>query len=280
MFRRRNELKNIVQRTLSGIVYLVIIIAALLLGKYAYGAVFLLAGLLALVEYFALTNNPGTVFQRALGVLSALLVYLISFLVNANLAGIAWLSLAALCPVMLLISSLYAMPPEGIKSMSLILLGVMYVMLPLAFMHSLAFPAFNAYRYTHTLVLGILILVWINDTAAYLSGILLGRKRLFPSISPKKSWEGFAGGTLFTLGAAFWLNPLMGALSRCDWLVLAVIVSVFGVYGDLVESLIKRTAGAKDSGKIMPGHGGVLDRVDSILLVMPVAFVYLLLRGL
>jgi phosphatidate cytidylyltransferase len=258
----------------------VIIIASLLLGKFSYGAVFLLAGLIALLEYFAITDNPGTFFQRTLGVVSALLIYLISFLVNANLAGIAWLSVAALCPVMLLISSLYAAPLEGIKSMALILLGVNYVMLPLALMHYLAFPAYNEYRYTHTLVLGILILVWINDTAAYLTGILLGRHRLFPSISPKKSWEGFAGGTLFTLLAAFLLNPLMGALSWYDWLLLAVIVSVFGVFGDLTESLIKRTAGVKDSGTIMPGHGGVLDRFDSVLLVMPVAFVYLLLRGL
>ena len=120
--------------------------------------------------------------------------------------------------------------------------------------------------------------MWINDTGAYLTGTLLGRHRLFPSISPKKSWEGFAGGTLLTLLPAFWMSNVMGILSRTDWICMAVIVSVFGVFGDLTESLIKRNAGVKDSGAIMPGHGGILDRFDSVLFVVPVSFFYLMMN--
>ena len=123
--------------------------------------------------------------------------------------------------------------------------------------------------------MGILTLVWINDTAAYVTGSTRGKHKLFPRISPKKSWEGLLGGTLFTFIAALWMNRLMGTLSVSHWLFLAAIVSVFGVYGDLVESFIKRNADKKDSGSLIPGHGGVLDRIDSILFVMPASVIYL-----
>ena len=127
---------------------------------------------------------------------------------------------------------------------------------------------------------GIFVLIWINDITAYLVGITIGRHRLFERISPKKSWEGTLGGTLFTLTAAVWMDNLTHALSQRHWLVLAVIVSVFGVLGDLFESMFKRKADLKDSGKIIPGHGGILDRLDSMLFVAPVAFAYLFSQNL
>jgi phosphatidate cytidylyltransferase len=144
----------------------------------------------------------------------------------------------------------------------------------------LAFPSSNNYAYTHRIILGIMTLVWINDSGAYLVGMSVGRHRLFERISPKKSWEGAIGGAVLTLICALWLDMIMGALNRTDWLFLALIVSVFGVFGDLTESLFKRSVGQKDSGKIIPGHGGLLDRIDSVLFVMPLAAVYLILCNL
>jgi phosphatidate cytidylyltransferase len=144
-------------------------------------------------------------------------------------------------------------------------------------MNFLAFPEVNGFGYTHRIILGILTLVWINDTCAYLTGISIGRHRLFARISPRKSWEGALGGAVLTFMVAWWLHRIMGMLDRPDWLVIALIVSVFGVYGDLTESLFKRSADMKDSGAIIPGHGGVLDRIDSVLFVMPLSLVYLTL---
>jgi phosphatidate cytidylyltransferase len=156
----------------------------------------------------------------------------------------------------------------------------MYVAVPVSTTNYLAFPPSNQFEYTHRVLLGILILVWINDTGAYIIGITMGRHRLMERISPKKSWEGAAGGAVLTLLAAWWMPRLMGMEDRSDWIVISLIVSVFGVLGDLTESLFKRNAGLKDSGSIIPGHGGILDRIDSILFVMPLSLVYLLLSKL
>jgi phosphatidate cytidylyltransferase len=142
-------------------------------------------------------------------------------------------------------------------------------------MNYLVFPAANGFGYTHRIVLGILTLVWINDTGAFLIGIMFGRNKLFPRVSPKKSWEGAIGGAFISLVAAIWMHSLMGILNRSDWIILAIVVSVFGVFGDLAESLFKRSADMKDSGLLIPGHGGLLDRIDSILFVMPLALCYL-----
>ncbi len=162
----------------------------------------------------------------------------------------------------------------------LTLFGLIYIFVPLAGSCFLVFIPAEGYTFTHRILLGMLILVWLNDTAAYVTGTVFGRHKLFPRISPKKSWEGLAGGTLLTLLAAFWMDRLMGILITADWLVLAAIVSVFGVFGDLTESMIKRKADVKDSGNLIPGHGGVLDRIDSILFVIPVSLIYLVLKGI
>jgi phosphatidate cytidylyltransferase len=270
-------LKNITQRTVSGILYLIIIIGSLFLGGFAFGAVFLLMGLLALVEYYSMNGLTGFSLNTIHGLFAGTVIYILAFLIASQVIELRYLSLIVLIPVLLFILTLYLQRPGFTKNLPLILLGVCYIFIPLALMQYLAFPLGNGHLYTHRIVLGILILVWINDTGAYITGITLGRHKLIPRISPKKSWEGLIGGTLLTFLPALWMNRFMGMLSLPDWMVLAAIVSVFGVYGDLAESLMKRIAGIKDSGNLIPGHGGVLDRMDSILFVMPVSAVYLLL---
>jgi len=161
------------------------------------------------------------------------------------------------------------------KSISTLFIGFFYISLPMAMTNLLVFPPVYDHYYTNRIFLGLHTLNWINDTGAYVSGMLFGKHRLFARISPRKSWEGFAGGTVFTITAAFFMSRLMGILEQTDWIVLAVIVCIFGVYGDLAESLIKRNARIKDSGDLIPGHGGVLDRFDSMLFVVPAAVVYL-----
>jgi phosphatidate cytidylyltransferase len=165
----------------------------------------------------------------------------------------------------------------------------MYIALPFSLLNVLAFNATpeGSVRFNTLLPLSIFIFLWVNDTGAYCVGSLLGRHKLFPRISPGKSWEGSIGGAVFVLAIA-WLigtydntlildgdNTGRGMLSVPAWLGLGLVVVIFGTWGDLVESLFKRTLGIKDSGNILPGHGGMLDRFDSSLLAIPAAVVYL-----
>ena len=267
-------------RTVSGIIYLVLVIGSLFLGKYVYGIVFLLTGIMALVEFYDITGYSGSKHFVLTGIFASAGIFILSFLVASGLTGYRFLALASVIPIIMLIMALYSSKPDVIKTMAMLVLGILYVMFPLSLMNYLVFPASNNFEYTHRILLGILALVWINDTGAYLTGTLFGRHKLFPRISPKKSWEGVLGGTILTLLPAWWMDNLMGILNGFHWLCLASIVVVFGVYGDLTESLIKRNAGMKDSGTIMPGHGGALDRIDSILFVIPLSFIYLIINGL
>jgi phosphatidate cytidylyltransferase len=273
-------LKNLLQRTIAGIGYLVVVIGSLFLGKYAFGAVFLLLALLALAEYYKLTDIPRYSLATVSGIVTAGLIIVLSFLVACREIHLYYLTIVGLGPLLTFIIALYSPKTDFIKDFSRVFLGIVYIILPIAIMNYLVFPAINEHEYTHRIVLGIFILVWINDTGAYVTGSIAGSHKLFPRISPKKSWEGLIGGTMLTLLPAFWMNRVMGILSIPDWIILAIVVSVFGVYGDLTESLIKRNANKKDSGTLIPGHGGVLDRLDSILFVIPVSVIYLIFRGM
>ncbi|MBN1142864.1 MAG: phosphatidate cytidylyltransferase [Bacteroidales bacterium] len=273
-------MKNLFQRTISGIVYLIILIGSLFLGKFAFGIVFLTACILALSEFYDLAGVGRSSKLALPGLIAGALTYVVVFLTVSGLLEYRYLALTAVIPVLVMIYALYHPAVSVTDAVSKIFLGLLYIVAPLCIMIYLVFPAVNTGAYTHRIVLGILTLVWINDTGAYVTGSAFGRHKLFPRISPKKSWEGLFGGTLFTVAAAFFMNRIMGMLTIPDWLLLAAVVSVFGVFGDLVESLIKRKADRKDSGTLIPGHGGILDRIDSVLFVMPVAVAYLMARGL
>lgn len=273
-------MKNVVQRTVSGIIYLVVIIGSLFLGQFAFAALFLLISLLALYEFYGMAAVSGGSPFTLQGLIAGALVYVVSFLATSGIIPWDLLGLILITPVLLLLTALYSKKDDIIRNIAVTFLGLVYIILPMSVMNHLAFPDATSHVYTHRIVLGILILVWINDTGAYLTGMTLGRHRLFSRVSPKKSWEGAIGGGVLTAIVSMWMVPLMGILTRTDWIALAVIISVFGVYGDLTESLFKRSLDMKDSGSIIPGHGGILDRMDSVLFVMPVAVVYLLLRNI
>jgi len=130
-------------------------------------------------------------------------------------------------------------------------------------------------NFSYEIPLWVLFLIWANDTGAYLFGITMGKHRLFERISPKKSWEGFAGGVIVSLTFAYLMSNLFDQISVEHWLVVALLVVVFGTFGDLVESMLKRSKGVKDSGTILPGHGGVLDRFDALFLAIPMIYAYL-----
>jgi phosphatidate cytidylyltransferase len=273
-------LKNFIQRIAFGIIYLVIIIGSLFMGKFTFGFVFLLINLIALYEFYALSRSTGAYPPVVPSLITGGATFILAFLVSAGMAEPGLLLLIIPFIILIFILALFSDKPDVMRNTAISFMGIVYVSIPLSILNFLAFPYGNTSGYTYRIILGIMTLVWINDTGAYLVGMSIGRHRLFERISPKKSWEGAIGGAVLTLICAFWLHLIMGALGRTDWLILALIVSVFGVFGDLTESLFKRSVGQKDSGKIIPGHGGLLDRIDSILFVMPLSAVYLFLSNL
>ena len=185
--------------------------------------------------------------------------------------------------VYLMITELYAKNPDPIHTWAYTMMSQMYIALPFSMLGVLAFRgSHEGVVYSWVAPLSVFVFLWINDTGAYLCGSLLGKHKLFPRISPGKSWEGSIGGFVFVsaiavliwyLAESYGYNDL--SLNAYEWVGLGLIVAVFGTWGDLVESLFKRTIGIKDSGNILPGHGGMLDRFDSSLMAMPAAVVYL-----
>jgi len=185
--------------------------------------------------------------------------------------------------IYLLIAELYLKHPDPISDWAYTMMSQVYIALPFSLLNVLAFRSVGFdIRYTYLIPLSVFVFLWMNDTGAYLCGSLLGKHKLFPRISPGKSWEGSIGGGILVMAIAvliWYLTEQYGvnelSLNAFEWVGLGLTVVVFGTWGDLIESLLKRTLGIKDSGTILPGHGGMLDRFDSSLLAIPAAVVYL-----
>lgn len=235
--------------------------------------IFFIFSLLALQEFNRI-YNPNT----------AMHVRIQSLILSALSFGIISLVLFQLIPntliwsIPLLIAAsfyveLYQKSTHPFENIAQLLLGYIYTSLPFSMFVALGYM--NEGGYSYELPLGTLLLIWANDTGAYLVGITFGRNRLFERISPKKSWEGFIGGGLFSLLFAYLISSYFQSITSGHWLALAGIVVLGGTLGDLVESMFKRSKDIKDSGSILPGHGGVLDRFDALLLVAPIVYCYL-----
>ena len=275
-------MKNLFKRSIFGTLFLVVIIASLLC-PYSYAAMSLFILVSASVEFFRLLE-PGRRFvkEKVSVILASAAFFVLSFChfqfgMDSRFIACSFIPIIAVYIFMLHdCSSDYFF--DGTLFMPLIYIG-----LPMVSTLLLSYPEGN---FNGMMILGILILIWCNDVGAYCFGTAFGQKehsrKLAPRISPKKSWIGVAGGTLCTMAAAFILAKTGFALQigLVHWLAVGLIVSSVGVCGDLFESLIKRHTGVKDSGNIIPGHGGILDRFDDILLLMPLIAVYLKLFSL
>ena len=281
------DVKNFVTRTLAGIVLVAVIIAATLWSPFSFGILFMLVSLLATQELLKLLTGK----KSYLGGVSAMLFLAIfaehAMMFSERMIVIVWV-VYGMSLLVAMVGQLWNTKSNPVESWMHIAYSQIYVALPFALLNMIAF--FRG-QFTPVLVLSMFIFIWANDSFAYLTGSLLGRHRMFERVSPKKSWEGFIGGNIFTLAVAYLMsildqplsNLLVGndgaSLELWQWLVFAQIVVVFGTLGDLVESLLKRTLGVKDSGVAIPGHGGWLDRFDSLIFAAPVvaSYLYLLL---
>lgn len=262
-------------RTLSGIVYIVLLLSATLFSSLSFLILFGIFLLLSVLEFCRLVNLDKTIplIIAALG----FVIFGFGFVVDNNFLSNLALTLAGLFISIMLLNDLFSKKsfvPKDRNSKLSHLIG--YVIIPFLLLIKLPFleGTYNPY-----ILIGSFILIWTNDTFAYIVGKTIGKRKLFERISPKKTIEGFLGGMFFTIIAAYilsnfttFITPLFH--SPLVWMGAAIILVIFGTLGDLVESKLKRNAGVKDSGNIMPGHGGILDRLDSIIFAIPFLFLY------
>lgn len=274
---------TLIKRIFSGVIYIALIVTAILLldnSPVVYLVVFPLLIVLGIGELITMAKDDATQswlvniidMLGGVGVFVALYLHYEGATIQSRSL---WLLPIAAYLLLRTIVQLYRPQQNAVHSLERSFLSLGYVALPVAMLNGIM--SITAPR----MLLGVFIFIWLYDTGAYCVGMLLGRHRLFERISPKKSWEGVIGGILLSVAGAYvthrWFDEFFQVPDFTIWMGLSVVVAVFATFGDLVESLIKRTVGVKDSGNILPGHGGILDRIDSLLLVAPAVLIYLML---
>lgn len=276
---------NFILRAITGVLFVAVLAGCILFSPLSFGILFTLIAALSVYEFGGLMNQSGEVrINRMITSLGGayLVLALMSYCIQSSGSKVFLPYLGLL--VYLMVAELYLKRENPIGNWAYSMLSQLYVALPFALLNVLAFHNDAAYpessvSYNPVLPLSIFVFIWLSDTGAYCVGSLIGKHRLFERISPKKSWEGSIGGGILSIAAAFVFARLFPFMTIAEWAGLALVVVVFGTWGDLAESLMKRQLGIKDSGNILPGHGGILDRFDSALLAIPASVVYLTLLG-
>lgn len=275
--------KNFIKRTLTGVLFVAVLVGGLLYSAATYTLLFALITGLAVWEFGTLINQSGrAVINRPICGLGGVYLFLAVTGFSENMFGGEVFVPYLLILIYLLVAELYLRRPNPMNNWAYTMMSQLYVALPFALLSVLYFYPVQVMQggaftvaVTPVLPLSVFIFLWASDSGAYLVGSLIGKHRLFERISPKKSWEGSIGGGVLALLAAWVLWYFFPIVTLWQWMGMALVVVVFGTWGDLVESLLKRQLGIKDSGNILPGHGGILDRFDSAMLAIPAVVVYL-----
>lgn len=268
-----SKFTGLYQRVLSAAAGAFIIISSLVFGEWSYFAVFLLISVLAQWEFYRLIKLQSYLPIRLFGVSIGAALFVLSFFISRGTLDTRFYF--AVFPVASFIFLIKLYKKNDITpfiNIALFYLGISYVALPFALMNVVV-HYHGVYNYE--ILLGLMIIIWASDTGAYFSGVRFGKRKLFERISPKKSWEGAIGGALTALGLSVAISHFSPGLELWQWISVAFIVVIAGTYGDLVESMFKRTMQIKDSGTTIPGHGGFLDRFDSLILSVPFIVVFL-----
>lgn len=272
--------KNFILRAITGLLFVIVLVGCILYDSITFGALFVFVSALTVREFGTLVNNiDGVNINKGITALSAAYLFVAFF---AYLSGLYDNRIFIPYLVLLLylfISELYLKKENPVLNWAFSMMSQLYIALPFAMLNVLAFSTDSGGNqfYSPLLPLVVFAFLWLSDTGAYCVGSLIGKHRLFERISPKKSWEGSIGGAAFCIVASLLCAHFFPVMSYVQWVGLALTIVVFGTWGDLTESLLKRQLNLKDSGSILPGHGGLLDRFDSSLMAIPAAVVYLYL---
>lgn len=288
------NLKTFTTRTLTAVVFVAVLLCCICYNFVSFAALFFVVSVGGLSEFYRLAEKLGAQPYKITGHVTGILIFSYAVISNTNMAlflPIELLMATLLVAVFSIFTvALFDQRPNTVLNSAYTLAGIIYAVVPFAILVHISCID-KAFTFTHITnkwyndcapynfhyVLGIILLIWASDSGAYLVGSLMGRNKLYERISPGKTWEGSIGSALLNIGCACVISTWYPELALKHWIVISILVSVFGTIGDLVESMFKRQAGLKDSGKIMPGHGGILDRFDSLLFVAPFVYFYLVL---
>ena len=274
-------MSDLKQRLSTGAVFIIVVFGSTIFSQYTSAGIFLLISTLGQIEFYRLIRKSGGNPQNITGVISGVLLFTTNFLfVESSCTELSLLVYNMPLLFIIFLIELFRNNKKPFFNIAYTLLGIIYIALPFSLLNYLMldpryYPSFEFYPH---ITAGILFCMWANDSWAYLIGRKFGKTKLFESVSPKKTWEGFFGGIVFSMFFASIISFIATALSLIDWLVIALIISVIGTAGDLIESKLKRSLNLKDSGNLLPGHGGILDRFDALILAIPFIIVYLFIR--
>jgi len=270
-------MKNILVRSITGIALVIIIIGGILLSEYTFALLFLLIMTGCLIEFFhffrASETHPLSIYSVIIGGL----FFLFTFLITSEILSPLYYLLFPIAILFLPGCELFRKKENNISNIATGFLGLSYIAIPFCLANYVVFT--NGIYNSFPLIL-LFILIWTNDTGAYLVGMSIGKHKLFPRISPKKSWEGLFGGIILTIIVSLIFVVIRQDLSVFNGILLGILVSVSSVFGDFTESMFKRSFNIKDSGRIIPGHGGLLDRFDSMLFAIPIYLCFIKLSGI
>lgn len=265
-------MNNFLKRTLTAIVFVAVLLGCTIWSQFSFSVLFFVITILGVWEFYTLSEKGGSNPQKIVGTIIGAVLFAGNALVCMGYLDPRFLVINIPLLFLIFIIELYSKAADPFRNIAFTLMGILYVALPFSLLNYIA-TATEVYNYQ--LLFGFFFILWCNDSGAYLVGSAIGKHKLFLRVSPGKTWEGSAGGALASYGVAYLISGWYTSISRIDWMVIATILIVIGTLGDLVKSIFKRSLNVKDSGTILPGHGGILDRFDSLIMSAPFVFTYL-----
>jgi phosphatidate cytidylyltransferase len=272
------NLQTFITRTITATVFVAVLLTCICVNFYSLAGLFFIVSVWGLYEFYQISRKFNAQPNFFLGIFLAILLYLSVFL---SLLGDEFfivsslvMCLAVLVTSLIFIQSLFQYKENPIQNLAFTFLGIIYAVVPFLLIIKTTFLN-SQKQFSFDAVLGMILLIWANDASAYIIGSFFGKHKLYERISPGKTWEGTIGAAVLTILCAIPIHFWFPEIKMWSWMIIACIVAFFGTVGDLIESMIKRQAGIKDSGKIMPGHGGILDRFDSLIFVAPIVYMFL-----
>jgi phosphatidate cytidylyltransferase len=269
-------LKKLITRTITGIVLVLVMLTAIFGSEYSFAVLFLIILAASISEFTNLFKQSEVKPNKFFSYSVSIILFVVSFLIAKGTIEIKYFLVLLPFFLMIMAAELYRKKDKVAENIAVTIFSIIYLAIPLSLINFLVFPEIlSANAYTPKLLIALFSLIWIYDSGAYLVGVSIGKHRLFERVSPKKSWEGAIGGTLIAIAASYFISAFIPEIKLMHWIAISVLTVVSSTYGDLTESMFKRYFGIKDSGNILPGHGGVLDRFDSLFFAAPVIVVYL-----